>query len=243
MVGEAYFICTLGWPRLLLPPLLVCMSTCGVVSQRYNVDCLWPPDHHHARLDLERANDRWHLNNDALMAEDLAIRYADNLNGPRSGQFRSRNNYRAARDQCMATLFATVGQGHGVDPEAVRRAVGQRSVTFDAAVLLSFATLFGFMVRPVASRIAATFASSLTAQTLVVIFASIGVGIVGGLVGDVWSGVAETIRVGNGHVSYRVNRVPWRQHPELAVASCVALFWVIGALRVRALRLADQQTP
>jgi hypothetical protein len=56
-------------------------------------------------------------------------------------------------------------------------------------------------------------------------------GLVGFFVGDVWSGLAETVRVGNSHISYRLNRVPWRQHPEIMFSACVVLSWFVGAVR------------
>jgi hypothetical protein len=221
---------------------LLALGFAGCASvDRYNSTCSWPTENHVAVLDLGRADDRRHLDHDALIAEDLAIRYADHLNGRRSGQFRDGDAYHAAREQCMATLFATVARIHGVDADEVREAAGHRNVPFDGVVLISFATLYWLVARRVAGRITVTFGGSLPAVTLAVLFGSLALSIIGVLFGDVWSGVAETIRIGNGHASYRANRIPWRQYPELMFAGCVVLFWVIAAVHYLSQESAERR--
>ena len=61
-------------------------------------------------MDLRKQTDQRHLSDDALRAEDLAIRYADSHKGPRSGQFEGFASYRQARDTCMTALFRAVGR-------------------------------------------------------------------------------------------------------------------------------------
>ncbi len=198
--------------RLIPVMLVIGVAGCAAVGRR-NSDCSWPQEGHLAILDLGVVADRRHLANDALVAEDLAIRYADGMSGPRSGHFRGRDSYRAAREGCMNKLFAMVGHDHGVNIDRVRHGVRHRSGLFDALVLLSFATLYFRAASRVASRVVHGSSGSLPSMIIAALFASMMLGIVGFLTGAVWSGVAETIRVGNGHVSYRVNRIPWRQHP------------------------------
>ena len=42
--------------------------------------------------------------------------------------------------------------------------------------------------------------------------AALAVSVVGVLAGELWSLMLEDRRVGNGHLSYRVDRIPWTQH-------------------------------
>ena len=62
---------------------------------------------------------------------------------------------------------------------------------------------------------------------LATVITSAVVSTAGVLVGEEWSQVAETFRVGNGHLSYRVNRIPWNQHRLGLFIGGVILFWLI----------------
>ncbi len=55
----------------------------------------------------------------------------------------------------------------------------------------------------------------------------------GVLLGEIWSFTAENFRVGNGHLSYRVNRIPWTQHRLGLFAGGVVLFWLLAWLHHR----------
>src|SRR6185369_4775227 len=51
---------------------------------------------------------------------------------------------------------------------------------------------------------------------------AIGVSLVGVLLGNVWSVTIETLRLKSAHLSYRMDRIPWRQHwPELIICGFV----------------------
>ena len=54
----------------------------------------------------------------------------------------------------------------------------------------------------------------------------------GVLVAEIWSTVAEEFRVGNGHLSYRVDRSPWTQHRLGPFVSGVVLFCRIPGLAI-----------
>jgi hypothetical protein len=51
--------------------------------------------------------------------------------------------------------------------------------------------------------------------------------------GDSWSIAAEVLRVGNGHLSYRTERLPWRQYRPAVIATALGLFWLIAVVRVK----------
>jgi hypothetical protein len=46
------------------------------------------------------------------------------------------------------------------------------------------------------------------------------------LVGDNWFIGAEVLRVGNGHLSYRTERLPWRQYRPAIIAAALGVFWL-----------------
>ena len=45
--------------------------------------------------------------------------------------------------------------------------------------------------------------------------------------------VAESIRLGSGHLSYRLDRIPWRQHHLSLFIAGVVLFWIAAAIQSR----------
>src|SRR4029450_6320324 len=53
------------------------------------------------------------------------------------------------------------------------------------------------------------------------------------LVGDSWSIGAEVVRVGNGHLSYRTERLPWRQYRPAIIATAVGVFGVGAVVRIK----------
>src|SRR5438093_5763891 len=79
---------------------VICCAGC-VDRARVNVDCRWVHETKASVLDLSARANREHLDDDALFAEDLAIRFADAQRGHRSGHFKGVDEYERAADQCM----------------------------------------------------------------------------------------------------------------------------------------------
>ena len=187
-------------------------------------DCRWLPDHARAALDLRDRGDRRHVSDDAQVAEDIAIRHADMTGGAGSAR-RDVPLYRTRRETCKRSLFATIAEQHGVPLEDVAAAVVYRRVWLDAVVVVGFAVLYGALARHVAGRIfqsaigdSRMFAATMTIAVALV-FAAAGL-----FAGQVWTGLIESIRLGNGHVSYRADRVPWRQYPVPIFLAGVVVF-------------------
>jgi hypothetical protein len=176
------------------------------------------------------------LDDDALFAEDLAIRYADAHRGHRSGQYTGPADYEQAREQCMAQLFDAVARDHHVTAVQVRDALSHRPALRDAGVIASFFVIYGFAAAAVAAwilrRFAFEHAGAIAAAALA---ASVPVGTAGWLVGGLWSSIADILWIGNTHGSYRAARVPWSQHQPEAFAACVVVFWLAAALGHRRL--------
>jgi hypothetical protein len=96
-------------------PLLVCFAAC-TGGDRRNANCQWPQETA-ISLDVRNPEQQRHLSDDALLAEDLAIRYADSGKGLGSGHFAGPAVYERTRDECMAALFSTIAKNHGVTLE------------------------------------------------------------------------------------------------------------------------------
>jgi hypothetical protein len=208
--------------------VLVALFGSACVGTGRNADCRFP-DEELTRVSEGRA-DQSALDRDALLAEDLAIRFADRTAGLKSKWPQGRSGYRQVRDQCMTSLFAIVADHHGVSVVEVREAASHRERSFDVATLGSFAVLFGLVASRVNRRIIqGSLGTSALASTMALAAASVALAIVGFGAANVWLGLAETIRLGNGHVSYRAERVPLRQHPMAMFLAGLVLFWLIAA--------------
>jgi hypothetical protein len=213
--------------RVTLLVVAVVFSGCGA-NARYAADCAWP-SHEERRLVLQRPADARHLADDAQTAEDIAIRHADHTVGTAGRDVMS---YRDTREACKAALFARVGSRHGVSADDVAQAVGRRRVWLDVMVGLAFAAIYVVVAHYVAGRLfRGALADSVVLATGMAMVTSVALAGVGVLAGDVWSMLIESIRVGNGHMSYRVSRVPWRNHPWPIFVMGAALFLVVAAIR------------
>jgi hypothetical protein len=185
-------------------------------------------------LRLDRFADRAHLRADSATAESWAIAYADVSPLRQQGA----GPYANVRDQCMAMLFARIAQSHGIDVSTVREYAGQRDIMFDAAVLLVFALAYVVIAYHLVDAITRRFPGderfALVAATTIV---SVMTAVAAVLVGDAWSIGAEVLRVGNGHLSYRTERLPWRQYQPAIIAAALGVFWVVAAVRMKSREL------
>ena len=146
----------------------------------------------------------------------------------------------------MAFLFQVIASVHNVSPDDVRRSLGHRRVSFDLAVILSFAVLYGcgasLLVRWLYRIYGA--GEELTTVVAMTALASLIASTVGVLFGEVWSGILEALRIGNGHMSYRATRIPWTQHRlGLFVAGIVAFLLIAVVYRRRATTAISRPRP
>src|SRR5258708_1454061 len=105
------------------------------------VRCDWPP----ASSTSTDETDQRSVRADALQAEDLAIRYADNRNAPHSGHFQGFAAYDETAKTCMTALYAAVARQHQVSIDQVRSAVAHRPLMPDVLVLLPFAVVYALV--------------------------------------------------------------------------------------------------
>ncbi len=215
----------------------------GVISQRLPAPaadgrdrrCELPADSVRP-LDLSRPEDRAHLRDDAATAESWAIAYADVSPARR----KSAAAYEQATNDCMAMLFSQVSRIHTVAPDVVREFSRRRNRWFDAMVFLALGTMYVMAAHTVAGRIARRFpVDEWVAGAFATLALSLASAFVALSIGDTLSIAAEILRVGNGHLGYRADRLPWRQHRLFVFAVGVGLFWLLALLRYR----DDQETP
>jgi hypothetical protein len=215
----------------LLPPLLLWLTCIGYTpGASPNSDCEWPKEIA-APLDLSRSDQARHLSGDAERAEDLAIRYADASRGPHSGHFEGGAEYGLTRDQCMTRLFHIVGNNHGVTAEQIRWHLTHRPTELDVAVVLTFIAFYASAATVILRRVGRRNADhqEIWGWVVMIVYISIIASVGGVLLGEVWSDLMENIRLGNGHLSYRVERIPWGHHRLGIFVGGVALFWVLAA--------------
>src|SRR5689334_11484628 len=108
-------------------------------------NCEWVESDHRT-LNLATSADRRHLRFDAVTAEDMAIRWADQ-------RFGHRREYDQRREECMQILFTGLAQTHGVDVATVRHYSEQRDVVVDVAVIFGCALIYAVVAYGFAGRI------------------------------------------------------------------------------------------
>lgn len=221
--------------RALSVGLLSCVCIVGCSrAPRPAADCTWREAGPSA-LALSHATHRRHLTDDALRAEDLAIRYADSVAAPHSRHFEGFATYNRTREQCMTVLFGAVARGHAVQPLEVRAALAHRPLAPDVTVLVACAIIYALVAHGVVGRVSHNFPWSGGTDSVAAVAATIGaavvVSVLAVMVGE-WLAISiEIARVGNGHLSYRTGRVPWTHHRTALFAAGTVLFLLVAMRR------------
>jgi hypothetical protein len=127
-----------------------------------------------------------------------------------------------------------VAQQHAVPVDAVAAAVADRRDWLDALVIAAFASLFaGVAVVVTSSLFRGALAESRALAGVLLLTASLAAGAISVLGSSVFIGLVESARIGNGHMSYRVERLPLR-HRRLETFTAGAIgFMAIGAVQFR----------
>lgn len=224
--GYGVSICCFRMTRraLLSSTILLSLTLTDCVRrQGRNADCKWPGE-----VPLQPADAR-HLSADAEFAEDLAIRYADTHFGLRTPGYVSGEVYIAARERCRASLFAQVAAEHGVSEASVKSALGRNRERIDLAINLPFFLLYGLAGIAVAGRLWRRYPPAeygWVPAVVMTVFLSLAMAVGCAMLGEVWSWFAEGYRVGNSHMSDRVERLWWVRHRVGIFAGAVVTFWL-----------------
>jgi len=209
----------------LLPGLILFTRGARPVDHPVSSTCTWVEDN--ARpLNLENRADRTHLRDDAVTAEDAAIRWAD-------ANFHLLPEWDARENECMEALFEGVAKYHGVDVAVVRQYSVKRDIVLDSAVVLSFGALYAVVAFIFAGRIRRRFPAGEPGNWVMALPMGIGISLAGVMIGILWSIVVDEVRLGSGHLSYRMNRILFRQHWVMFFVCGVAIFLLASLLRSR----------
>ena len=188
-------------------------------------ECRWVEDDHRA-LDLSVGADRRHLRNDAITAEDVAIRWADR-------QYHLMPEYESRRDECMASLFNGITNQHGVPIATVRQYSLERDLVFDLGVMLCFGLVYALGAYKVCDWIRGRFSDDERGFWIMAAVLSACVALTGVMLGNLGSILAEWIKLNSGHLSYRMARLPWREHWVLLFGCGVVIFGLVAVVRSR----------
>jgi hypothetical protein len=173
-----------------------------------NSDCKWPGEPNATRLHPDQQRNTGHLRKDVEFAEELAVEYMDAHYGPRSGNFQSQHVADQALNTCLGTLIEQIANSHDVPSGEATNFVGRRSLAIDVAVSTPFVLLYGLLARMLIDKLRRRYRpeNGWMVALAMIIFASLVLGVGGTMLGQQWSILAENVRVGNGHLSYRVDR-------------------------------------
>ena len=175
-------------------------------------------------LDLATSADRRHLRFDAVTAEDMAIRWADQ-------RFGLRPEWDQRRQGCMETLFTGVAKSHGVDVGVVHRYSRERDVVVDAAVILGFALVYAMVAYRFTGRIRKRFPPGEPGFWVMALTMAGGVSLIGVLIGIFGSIIIEEYTLNSAHLSYRMSRIPFREYWVILFAGGVIIFIFTAWLR------------
>lgn len=207
----------------------LCASGC-VRRVGRNSDCKWPPETVPSPLTAR------HLSEDAEFAEDLSIRYADVHHGLRTPYYVSGEDYVSNRDRCKAMLFGEIANQHNVPIERVYDSFGHNRAYIDLAINVPFALIYCLVAIAVARAIWRRYPPAENGWlpgAAMILFLSVAFSIAFIMVGDVWARIAETYRVGNGHMSYRADRLIWVRHQTALFSAAFLTFLLTAAEAAR----------
>lgn len=209
----------------LVPGLILFTRGSRPVDHPVSPTCTWVEDNSR-QLKLENRADRTHLRDDAVTAEDVAIRWAD-------AHFHLLPEWEARENECMETLFEGVAKHHGVDVAVVRQYSVKRDIVLDSTVVVSFGALYAVVAFIFAGRIRSRFPTGEPGYWVMALTMAIGIGLAGVMIGMLWSIVIDEVRLGSGHLSYRMDRILFRQHWAMLFVCGVAIFLLASLVRSR----------
>ena len=148
------------------------------------------------------------------------MRYAD-------ARYDSKASHGRLRSECEAMLFSLVGQNNAVDLAAVEAARRQLDAqVWDLPVHLPLAAMFIISAVILAGKIRRRFPPDEAVPALLAtVFVSLVLAVMFQVVGHLWDGLVEMTRLGTTHLSYRVERLGWREHGRTVFVASAVLFW------------------
>jgi hypothetical protein len=188
-----------------------------------NDQCAWPE-----AADHSAGGDRRHLVADVRVAEELAMRYADS-------RFDSKSAHGRLRSECEAKLFEHIARSHNVTPSDVEYARRELALdVWDPPVHLPIAAFYITAALLLARSVRRRFPSDEKVPAVVTtLFISVVLALGVQVLGHLWDGVIEMIRVGDTHMSYRLQRLGWRRYSMDVFLFAMVAFWCVVWLSYR----------
>ena len=213
---------------------LVSASGC-LPRDRFNKNCEWTGDSAF-QLDLQKPRDQQHLIQDAQLAEELRVRYADFKHKEATGYEGHGGLLDGGKfgNDCQAKLDRLVARTHGVTAQQIADARKHRDEGFDAAVVLSFGVLYALGALWACRLLRRRYAHNKQAFAIATVLTAPAVSAVGVQLLMLWATTAEMVRVGNDHLGPRRGTlIPSLHHVgELFVVGFV-LFLLAGLFHSR----------
>jgi hypothetical protein len=154
----------------------------------------------------------------------MSIRWADQ-------RFAHQPQWDQRLQECMETLFTGLAQTHGVDVATVRQYSRERDVVVDVAVILGFALIYSMVAYLLAGRIRQRFPPPDPGFWVMTLTMASGVSLIGVLIGLLGSIVVESFRLNSVHLSFRMFRIPFREHWVILFIGGVIVFTLAALLR------------
>ena len=209
---------------LLLLTIITTFSACARPGDHpISPNCEWIESDRRT-LNLATSADRRHLRFDAVTAEDMAIRWADQ-------RFAHRPEWEQRCEECMETLFAELAKTHGVDVATVRHYSRERDVVLDTTVIFSFAFMYAVVAYLFADRIRQRFPPPEPGFWVMTLIMAAGVSLIGVLIGIFGSIIVESYRLNSAHLSFRMSRIPFRQYWIVLFIGGLIIFILASLLR------------
>jgi hypothetical protein len=145
----------------------------------------------------------------------------------------------------METLFEQIARDHRVPVGLVSASLGHNRGRIDVALNLAFALLYCPAAAAMGRQIWRRYPpmeQGWVPGAIMTLFLSLVFATGGMMLGEVWSWVAESHRIGNSHMSHRVNRLWWVQHRAALFPGALVVFWLAGAQGARSIRLHSAPT-
>lgn len=125
--------------------------------------------------------------------------------------------------------FEQIAREHGVPVALVSGALGRNRAALDLAVNSPFVLLYCLAARGIARFMWRKYPREehgwIPAATMA-LFLSLALAAAGTMLGEVWSGIVESLRLRNGHMSYRLERLWWAQHRAELFTGAIVGFWL-----------------
>lgn len=162
--------------RIVLLAITVTLTACARPGDDpISTNCVWTEEDNRS-LNLENAADRRHLRYDAITAEDMAIRWADQYYG-HTPEWERRCN------ECMEALLRGVAGNHRVEVALARQYRLDRDIILDSIVFLGFGALYAVAAYIFAGHIRRRFPPGEIGFWIMTPIMAAGFSIVGVLVG------------------------------------------------------------